>query len=49
MGATPGLNKERKKALEKKGSIRCGYCPYNRVENAKRRPKDDRHKNPRRK
>ena len=34
MGATPGHNKERKKALERSHKIRCGFCPYHENENA---------------
>ncbi len=34
-------NKERKKYLEKRQLIRCGHCPYNRGENAKRKAKSD--------
>lgn len=47
MGATPGVNKARKRDLVRAGLVRCPFCPYNRKENAKRRPKPDRHKNKR--
>ena len=47
------LNIEQKKALVKTREIECGICPYRRGENGlgkrHRRPKDDRHKNHRRK
>jgi len=38
-------NKDRKKFLEKQRLINCGLCKYNRRENAKRKPKPDKHKN----
>ena len=38
-------NKEMKKYLEVRRLINCGLCRYNRGENAKRKPKDDRYKN----
>jgi len=31
-------NKVRKHELEQKGKIKCGLCPYNRGENANKRP-----------
>lgn len=37
--------KERKKYLETQRLIVCGFCKYNRGENAKRRGRSDRHKN----
>lgn len=37
--------KERKRYLERQRYINCGYCRYNRGENAKRRPRPDRYKN----
>ncbi len=51
MGATPGLNKKIKKLREKRQEIHCGFCPYNKGDNAlgKRRPRSDKHKNHRRK
>lgn len=49
MGATAGYNKQRKMELEKQRLINCRICGYHRGENATgRRPKSDRHKNPRR-
>lgn len=39
-----GLGKERKYYLERQRLITCGFCPYNRGENAKRRGRSDRHK-----
>ena len=41
-------NKQRKKYLERRKLISCGLCPYNRNENAKRKPKSDNYKNHRR-
>jgi hypothetical protein len=41
-------NKERKKYLARRKLISCGLCPYNRRENAKRKPKGDKHKDHRR-
>jgi hypothetical protein len=38
-------NKDRKHFLEVRRIINCGHCPYNRGENAKRKPKPDKHKN----
>jgi hypothetical protein len=38
-------NKDRKHFLEVQRIINCGYCKYNRGENAKRKPKPDLHKN----
>lgn len=36
--------KERKLYLEKQGLIKCGYCPYHRKENGKRRQRGDKYK-----
>ena len=38
-------NKERKNYLQRQRIINCGYCKYNRGDNAKRRGRTDRHKN----
>jgi hypothetical protein len=40
-----GGRKERKKELARKRLIVCGFCGFNRGENAKRKPKSDKHKN----
>ncbi len=50
MGATPGLNKERKAKLVKTKDVNCPFCPYHRGENrTHKEPRSDRHKNHRRK
>jgi len=38
-------NKVRKKYLEKRGLIKCGFCKYNRGENSKRKEKPNKYKN----
>lgn len=43
MGSDGG-NKERKKALEKKGKIKCGYCKPHKGENEGRKPRTDKYK-----
>jgi hypothetical protein len=40
--------KERKFYLARRRLINCAFCPYHRVENYGRRPKNDRGKNYRR-
>ena len=41
--------KDRKAYLDRQKLINCGRCPYHRKENRGARvPRDDRHKNPRR-
>ena len=45
--ADTGYNKERKQELEKQHKISCGRCPYNKKENANRKPKSDKYKNKR--
>jgi len=42
-------NKEIKLARECKREIKCGRCPYHRVENAGRKPKTDKYKTDRKK
>ena len=37
--------KAEKRKRELNGDIKCGRCPYNRGENAKRKAKPDKHKN----
>jgi hypothetical protein len=49
MGATAGFSKVYKHSLGVRGDIKCSHCPYNRRENAKRKPRTDTHKNHRRK
>jgi hypothetical protein len=47
MGATPGVNKERKRELERQRVIDCGKCPYHKGDNARSghdRERDDRYK-----
>jgi hypothetical protein len=44
MGATPGVNKERKRELARKGDIKCGFCRYHHRENEGRKDRDDRYK-----
>lgn len=37
--------KEYKRKLFREKRLACLFCPYHKVENGKRKPKSDRHKN----
>jgi len=45
MTGTPSGNKERKRKLERRRLIKCGFCPYHRSENGtSRKPRSDKYK-----